>query len=137
MTAFATTAEYRAKYDTDMADAALAVWLADASDIMAAEMDRAGVDYSNPDQAFAARLCRVCRDIVRRAIGDGSSASMSIPFGSTQASMSAGGYSESFTIGNPYGDLYLKAAERRALGIGSGGFAVAVPSYGRLEPSDD
>ena len=137
MTAFATTTQYRAKYDTDLTDAVLTVWLADASDIMAAEMDRAGVDYSNPSEAFAARLCRVCRDMVRRAIGDGSKASFAIPYGSTQASMAAGGYSESFTIGNPYGDLYMKAAEKRELGIYSGGFGVAVPSYGNLEVSDD
>lgn len=137
MTAFATTAQYRAKYDTDLTDAALTVWLDDASDIMAAEMDRAGVDYSDPDETFAARLCRVCRDMTHRAIGDGSASSMGIPFGATQASMAAGGYSESFTMGNPYGDLYLKAAERRSLGIGTGGFAVAAPSYGNAEVSDD
>ena len=137
MTAFATTAQYRAKYQTDLSDTVLEVWLADASDIMAAEMDRAGVDYSHASEEFSARLVRVCRDMVHRAIGDGSASAMSIPFGSTQASMSAGGYSESFTIGNPYGDLYMKAAERTSLGIGSGGFAVAVPSFGNAEVSDD
>ena len=137
MAAFATTTQYRAKYSTDLTDDALAVWLADASDIMASEMDRADVDYSHASEEFSARLVRVCRDMVRRAIGDGSQSAMSIPFGSTQASMSAGGYSESFTIGNPYGDLYLKAAERRSLGIGNGGFAVAVPSYGNAEVTPD
>ena len=133
MEAFATTAEYREKYETDMDDGRLGMWLADASDIMAFEMDRAGVDYSEPDDAFAARLCRICRDMVHRAIGDGSASAASIPYGATQASMAAGGYSESFTIGNPYGDLFMKDKERKALGIGSGGFAVAVPSYGNAE----
>jgi hypothetical protein len=137
MTAFATVAQYKAKYDTDMSDTSLAVWLADASDIMAAEMDKAGIDYSNPDEDFAARLCRVCRDMVHRAIGDGSASAMGIPFGAKQASMAAGGYTQSFTMDNPYGDLYLKAAERRALGIGSGGFAVAIPSYGNAEVAPD
>ena len=135
--AFATTAEYRAKYDTDMPDEALAVWLDDASDIMAGEMDAAGVDYSNPDETFEARLCRVCRDMVRRAIGDGSQATLGIPFGAKQASMTAGSYSEQFTIDNPFGDLYMKEAERRALGMGGGGFSVAVPSYGNAEAPDD
>lgn len=135
--AFATTAEYRAKYDTDMPDEALAVWLDDASDIMAGEMDAAGVDYSNPDETFEARLCRVCRDMVRRAIGDGSQATLGIPFGAKQASMTAGSYSEQFTIDNPFGDLYMKAAERRALGMGGGGFSVSVPSYGNAEAPDD
>ena len=137
MTAFATTTQYRAKYDTDLSDAVLTVWLDDATDIMAAEMDRAGVDYSTPSEDFAARLCRVCRDMVHRAIGDGSASAMSIPFGATQASMAAGGYSESFTMGNPYGDLYMKAVEKKQLGITSGGFAVAVPSYGNAEVDDD
>jgi len=137
MTSFATTTQYHEKYDTDMSDSALAVWLADASDIMAGEMDKAGIDYSNPSEQFAARLVRVCRDMVHRAIGDGSASALGIPFGAKQASMAAGGYSESFTMDNPYGDLYMKAAERRALGIGSGGFSVAVPSYGNAEVDDD
>lgn len=137
MASFATTEQYRAKYGTDLTDAELAVWLADASDIMAGEMDRAGVDYSSPDEKLAARLVRICRDMVHRAVGDGTASAMSIPFGATQASMAAGGYSESFTIGNPYGDLYIKAAERRDLGIGSGGFAVARPSYGNAEVGSD
>ena len=135
--AFATTAEYRAKYDTDMPDEALAVWLDDASDIMAGEMDAAGVDYSNPDETFEARLCRVCRDMVRRAIGDGSNAALGVPFGAKQASMTAGGYSEQFTIDNPFGDLYLRAAERRALGIAASGFGISVPSFGNAEVPDD
>ena len=129
--------QYRAKYDTDLTDAALLVWLEDASDIMAGEMDSAGVDYSDPDETFAARLCRVCRDMVRRAIGDGSQATLGIPFGAKQASMTAGSYSEQFTIDNPFGDLYLRAAERRALGIAASGFGIAIPSFGNAEVSDD
>lgn len=135
--AFATVEQYRAKYATDLDDAQLLVWLEDASDIMADEMDAAHVDYYEPTESMAARLSRICRDMVHRAIGDGSYSAMSIPFGSTQASMAAGGYSESFTIGNPYGDLYLKAAERRALGMTGSGFAVAVPSFGNAEVPDD
>lgn len=133
MDAFATSDEYRDKYKTDMDVEMLETWLADASDIMKYEMDEAGIDYSDPDDAFAARLMRICRDMVHRAIGDGSDASYSIPYGATQASMSAGGYSESFSIENPYGDLFLKDRERKSLGIGSGSFAVARPSYGNAE----
>lgn len=133
MEAFATTFQYRDKYRSDLDDSVLEVWLLDASDIMAGKMDKAGVDYSAPDADFAARLTRICRDMVHRAIGDGSDATASIPYGATQASMSAGGYSESFTMGNPFGDLYMKADELKALGVGSGGFAVARPSYGNAE----
>ena len=137
MTAFATTAQYRAKYETDLNDEKLGEWLADASDVMAAAMDKAGVDYSHPSEEFAKRLLRVCRDMVHRAIGDGSDSALAVPFGSTQASMSAGGYSMSFTNGNPYGDLYIKAAEKEQLGLTSGGFAVAAPSYGNAEVPHD
>lgn len=137
MEAFATTAQYRAKYTTDMDDNALAEWLADASGTMADEMDEAGVDYSDPSEAFAARLMRVCRDMVHRAIGDGSASTDSIPYGATQASIAAGGYSTSFTMSNPYGDLFLRDKERRSLGILRGGFGVAVPSYGNVEVDDD
>lgn len=135
--AFATVAQYRAKYQTDMDDASLLVWLEDASGIMADEMDAAHVDYCEPTDSMAARLSRVCRDMVHRAVGDGSDLSMGIPTGATQASMAAGGYSESFTMGNPYGDLFLKRDEKRLLGIVRGGIGMARPSYGRLEPDDD
>ena len=137
MQAFASVVEYRDKYSTDMDDGKLREWLADASDIMMDEMDRAGVDYENPDAKLAARLLRVCRDMVHRAIGDGTQSAASIPFGATQASMAAGGYSESFTIGNPYGELFLKDRERKSLGIKAVGYAVAVPSYGNAEVHDD
>ena len=133
MKPFATVAEYRAKYDTDLDDQRLFVWLADASDMMAEKMDKAGVDYSEPAASLSAKLTRICRDMVHRAIGDGSTASAAIPYGATQASMAAGGYSESFTMGNPYGDLFMKQAELEALGISKGGFAIAVPSYGNAE----
>ena len=135
--AFATVAEYRAKYATDLDDAKLGAWLEDASGMMVDEMDAAGVDYYEPTDSMAARLMRICRDCVHRAIGDGTDAAMSIPYGASQASMAAGGYSESFTMGNPYGDLFLKASERKALGIMSGRFAVAAPSYGRAEVPND
>ena len=135
--AFATVAQYRAKYATDLDDAQLLVWLEDASGIMSDEMDAAHVDFCEPTESMAARLSRICRDMVHRAIGDGTDLSMGIPAGATQASMAAGGYSESFTMGNPYGDLFLREAERKALGISRGGVGLAVPSYGVLGGPDD
>lgn len=135
--AFATVAEYRAKYATDLDDAKLGAWLEDASGMMADEMDAAGVDYYEPTESMAARLMRICRDVVHRAIGDGTDLSMGIPAGATQASMAAGGYSESFTLGNPYGDLFLRDSERKALGISRGGVGLAVPSYGAIGGPDD
>jgi len=58
-----------------------------------------------------------CR-MVRRVLGDGEDTS-SFPVGATQGSMSALGYSQSFTISNgSVGELYLSKIEKKMLGIG-------------------
>ncbi|MGI6204222.1 MAG: hypothetical protein ACOYJH_02965 [Anaerovoracaceae bacterium] len=58
-----------------------------------------------------------CR-MVRRAIGDGTTASF--PMGSTQGSVSALGYAQSWTLGSgASGELYLNKTDRRLLGLGS------------------
>lgn len=57
-----------------------------------------------------------CR-MVARAIGDGTDAG--IPMGATQGSMSALGYSQSWTIGSgAVGELYLSKLEKKLLGAG-------------------
>ncbi|MBQ6221634.1 MAG: hypothetical protein IJJ44_03380 [Solobacterium sp.] len=56
-----------------------------------------------------------CR-IVRRALGDGSGSS--VPMGSTQGSVSALGYSQSWTLsGGATGELYIGKTERQILGL--------------------
>ena len=64
--------------------------------------------------------CTVSARMVGRAIGDGGDAG--IPVGSTQGSMSALGYSQSWTIGSGggAGELYLSKAEKKMLGLGGG-----------------
>lgn len=59
-----------------------------------------------------------CR-MVARAIGDGSDAG--VPMGATQGSMSALGYSQSWTIGSSgsVGELYLSKLEKKLLGVGN------------------
>ena len=58
-----------------------------------------------------------CR-MVARAIGDGTDAG--IPMGATQGSMSALGYSQSWTIGSgTVGDMYLSKLEKKLLGVGN------------------
>lgn len=67
-----------------------------------------------------------CR-IVIRALGDPADNSLaSVPIGATQGSMSALGYSQSWTLGSSgsAGELYLSKADRRLLGIGN-----AIGSY--------
>lgn len=57
-----------------------------------------------------------CR-MVARAIGDGTDAG--IPMGATQGSMSALGYSQSWTIGSgSVGEMYLSKLEKKLLSVG-------------------
>lgn len=56
--------------------------------------------------------------MVLRAVGDGTDAG--IPMGATQGSMSALGYSQSWTIGaGSSGELYLGKLEKKLLGAGN------------------
>ena len=56
--------------------------------------------------------------MVMRSLGDGDS-SISFPVGTTQGSMAALGYSQSFTVGTggSVGELYLSKLEKQMLGI--------------------
>lgn len=57
-----------------------------------------------------------CR-MVRRALGDDGSNS-AIPIGATQGSMSALGYSQSWTVSNgSTGELYLNKSDKTILGV--------------------
>lgn len=57
-----------------------------------------------------------CR-MVRRAIGDNGA---SFPMGASQGSVSAGGYSQSWTLGSgSTGELYLSKLEKKLLGCGN------------------
>ena len=57
-----------------------------------------------------------CR-MVARAIGDGSDSG--IPAGASQGSMSALGYSQSWTMaGGSTGEVYISKTERKMLGVG-------------------
>lgn len=67
-----------------------------------------------------------CR-MVMRALGDGDASG--IPMGATQGSVSALGYSQSWTISSgANGELYLSKTERQLLGVGN-----AVGSYSPVE----
>lgn len=66
-------------------------------------------------------------NMVMRILGDGDSGG--IPIGATQGSMSALGYSQSWTIGSgANGELYLSKTDKRLLGVGN-----AVGSYSPVE----
>lgn len=113
MEPFATPAQYESRYgDADDPDA-LAEVLMDATRLVASALDRAGIAYADPSDEFSDRLMQACRSMAHRAIGGDSE----VPIGATQFSEGAGSYTQSFTLGNPYSELYISKAERRLLGL--------------------
>lgn len=76
------------------------------------------IDSYNADASDSAKKIVSC-SMVARAIGDGDSES-TIPIGATQGSMSAMGYSQSYTFGSgSAGELYLTKSEKHLLGVGN------------------
>ena len=75
------------------------------------------IDSYNLSASEDAKRVVSCR-MVRRAIGD--SSSTSVPMGATQGSISALGYSQSWTMSSgSSGELYLGKLEKKLLGIGN------------------
>lgn len=93
---------------------------ADQQTVCAALLDDVAIliDSYNDDVLEDIAKTISCR-VVARAIGD--SGDTNIPVGATQGSMSAMGYSQSWTIGNngAAGEIYLTRAEKRMLGVGN------------------
>lgn len=91
---------------------------ADEQAVVSTLLDDAGViiDTFNADASADAKKIVSCRMVIR-AIGteDG------IPLGATQGSMSAMGYSQSWTIGTGggVGELYLSKLDKELLGYGN------------------
>ena len=78
------------------------------------------IDASAPNASADAKKVVSCRMVVR-AIGDSGEGSGTVPMGATQGSMSALGYSQSWTLGSngATGELYLGKTERLLLGLGN------------------
>lgn len=76
------------------------------------------IDACNADADSNVKKLVSCRMVIR-AIGDGGS-DAGIPIGASQGSVSALGYSQSWTIGSgSAGELYLSKAEKKLLGSGN------------------
>ena len=75
------------------------------------------IDACASNAAPDAKKIVSCRMVIR-AMGDGTDSG--VPMGATQGSMSALGYSQSWTIGSggSAGELYIGKADRRLLGLG-------------------
>lgn len=76
------------------------------------------IDASGTSASPEARKMVSCRMVIR-ALGDG--ASIGVPIGASQGSVSGLGYSQSWTMGagGGAGEVYLSKAEKRLLGVGN------------------
>lgn len=111
MSAYATVADVQDRMTRTMSNEETAVCqnlLDDAAII---------IDAYNANASADAKLVVSCR-MVARALGDGESSG--VPAGATQGSMSALGYSQSWTIGSggAAGEMYLGRLEKKLLGVG-------------------
>jgi hypothetical protein len=95
-------------------------------------LDEAAVlidSYSTTASADAKKVVS-CR-MVRRAIGDGETSAF--PMGASQGSVSALGYSQSWTIGSgSTGQLYLDKTDKQYLGLSN-----KIGSYSPVQESTD
>lgn len=74
------------------------------------------IDSYNADASDEAKLVVSCRMVIR-AIGNGDD---DVPVGATQGSMSAMGYSQSWTMsGGSTGELYINKLDKKMLGVGN------------------
>ena len=98
-------------------------------DVCSVMLDDAAIiiDAYNSEASADAKLIVSCR-IVERALGDGGEAG--IPMGATQGSVSALGYSQSWTIGSgATGEMYLSKLDKKLLGAGN--------SIGSYSPTEE
>lgn len=111
MAAYATYTDVQARMSRtmDTAEQAICTTLLDDAAVI--------IDSYNADASADAKLVVSCRMVIR-AMGDGSN---DVPLGATQGSMSALGYSQSWTIGTggSVGELYLGKLEKKLLGYGN------------------
>lgn len=101
----------------------------DEQDVCSALLDDAAVmlDTLAPNESADLKKIVSCRMVIR-ALGDGQSSGY--PVGASQGSMSALGYSQSWTVssGGAVGELYLSRQDKRMLGISN-----SIGSYSPVE----
>ena len=121
MAAYATVADVQARllYTLTADQEALCAVLLDDAAVM--------IDAVAPSASADAKKVVSCRMVVR-ALGDGSSDG--VPMGATQGSLSALGYSQSWTMGSggSAGELYIGKTDRQLLGLGN-----AIGSYSPVQ----
>lgn len=92
-------------------------YTADEQNVIGVLLDDAAVLIDNYNQNATPEAKKIvsCRMVIR-AMGDGDI----MPLGATQGSLSAGGYSQSWTMGSGggSGELYIGKTEKKLLGCG-------------------
>ncbi len=121
MTTYATVADVQARMTRAMSadeQAMCDTMLEDAAVI---------IDAYNADASVDAKKIVSCRMVIR-AMGDGESGG--IPMGASQGSMTALGYTQSWTMGagGAAGEMYLGRLEKKLLGAGN-----SIGSYSPVE----
>ena len=121
--AYATVDDVQARIDFTMTsdqEDLCTNWLNDAATIIDAYRASATAD---------AKKVVSCRMVIRSLGNPNDTTLASAPIGATQGSMSALGYSQSWTVGNgALGELYLSKTDKRILGMGN-----AIGSYSPTE----
>lgn len=121
MATYATIQDIQARMTRDLT--------ADEETVCTALLEDAGlmIDALAPNAPADNKKTVSCRMVIR-ALGDRGAGG--VPMGATQGSMSALGYSQSWTIGSggSTGELYLSKADRLLLGAGN-----AIGSYSPVE----
>lgn len=110
MEPFATVDDYLTRFPGEVDTDALEVRLQDSTDVMAAALDRAGVDYSAPDDTAARRYARICCQLTKRVMPSQDPAA-DVPVGATSMSMTGGPYSQTFSFAQPYSAPKLTKTE--------------------------
>ena len=125
ITTYATVSDLEARWRTltESEEARAGVLLTSASAYLTTEAERCGVAIDSTDEVQAENLKGVCCDMVKRVMASG------VDGDYTQTSMTAGAYSQSWTLANPSGDMYLSASERTLLG-----FPRRVQAFGTIPP---
>lgn len=108
---FCTRDEYAARYGEPTDPSVLDECLAEASREIERAVREAGRGDMLADPEYLLDCKAVCRDMVFRV------AESSVPFGATQYTQSAAGFSESYSFARAYGSIKLNRADREKLGI--------------------
>ena len=118
MTTFASISDYDARFPgRTVSDETLTACLEDATAAIQNELGSRGIDWEHPDAGLADRMMRTCRSVADRPLpklGD-------VPYGVTQASITAVGFQQSYSFGSSYSIPKLNAGDLRMLGLGRPG----------------